>query len=204
MNNVFEETVKLLIKDAKSLQKKFTAFQEKNDLRGALDTMRLLKDTLSLIKEYDWELRVSECKFSDHTIITTWEQNHCGEIRNKNSWTVGNDDKDLWYKLFKYHIQTGKSCIIETHSRNTGKSFSLARLCSEYSGLVLYKNKSRILGIENADRKLNITSPVVLYRQGLVSLPQYKDRIIFIDEGSDLLSDEIEEIKLNHIIIGFR
>ena len=58
--NVFEETVKTLTNDAMSLQQKFHKLQESGDIRASIDCLRLLKDTLSLIKEYDWHLEYSE------------------------------------------------------------------------------------------------------------------------------------------------
>ena len=47
-----------------------------------IDTLRLLKDTLSLIKEYDWHLEYSEYETDGHNEVAVWEQNHSGEIRN--------------------------------------------------------------------------------------------------------------------------
>ena len=96
--NVFEETVITLIEDAKKLQAKFSKCQENNDFRSALDTMRLLKDTLSLIKEYDWELKYSEYETDGHKEIAVWEQNHSGEIKNQKRWAVS----DKCSKEFKY------------------------------------------------------------------------------------------------------
>lgn len=86
--NVFEETVKTLTQDAMSLQRRFHSLQEDNNFRGALDAMRLLKDTLSLIKEYDWELKYSEYQTDGHNEVAVWEQNHSGEIRNHKKWIV--------------------------------------------------------------------------------------------------------------------
>lgn len=86
--NVFEETVKTLTNDAMALQKRFSMLQEKGDFRSAIDCMRLLKDTLSLIKEYDWKLEYSEYETDGHKEIAVWEQNHCGEIKNHKKWTV--------------------------------------------------------------------------------------------------------------------
>lgn len=91
--NIFDETVKTLTEDAQSLQKKFSTFQEKNDFHGALDCMRLLKDTLSLIKEYDWQLMYSEYETDGHRQVSVWKQNHAGEIKDTKVWdiTASND-----------------------------------------------------------------------------------------------------------------
>lgn len=86
--NVFEEVVKTLKEDSLSLQKRFHTLQEKNDIRGSIDCLRLLKDTLSLIRDYDWELKYSEYETDGHKEVAIWEQNHCGDIRNYKRWIV--------------------------------------------------------------------------------------------------------------------
>lgn len=98
--NLFEETVKTLTDDAMSLQQKFHKLQESGDIRASIDCLRLLKDTLSLIKEYDWHLEYSEYKTDGHKEIAVWEQNHSGEIRNHKKWNVNqlsitNDGKSI-------------------------------------------------------------------------------------------------------------
>ena len=97
--NIFDETVNTLIKDAKALTERYNryvnaeadpdncAFRNKM----TIDTLRLLKDTLSLIKEYDWHLEYSE----NDGKISIWEQNHSGEIRNKKEWVT--DDGATMY-----------------------------------------------------------------------------------------------------------
>lgn len=60
--NIFNEIVKTLTDDVASLQQKFHKLQEDNNIKGSIDCLRLLKDTLSLIKEYDWHLEYSEYK----------------------------------------------------------------------------------------------------------------------------------------------
>ena len=90
--NVFEEVVKTLKEDSFSLQKKFHTLQEKNDIKGSIDCLRLLKDTLSLIRDYDWELKYSEYETDGHKEVAIWEQNHCGDIRNYKRWIVKSDN----------------------------------------------------------------------------------------------------------------
>ena len=87
--NVFNETVETLTKDASSLQQKFHKLQETGDIRASIDCLRLLKETLSLIKEYDWHLEYSEYKTDGQRQVAVWEQNHCGDIRNHKIWNVG-------------------------------------------------------------------------------------------------------------------
>nr|DAZ07504.1 MAG TPA: hypothetical protein [Caudoviricetes sp.] len=94
--NIFDETVETLIKDAKALTERYNRYVSveadpdncayRNKM--TIDTLRLLKDTLSLIKEYDWHLEYSEYETDNHKEIAVWEQNHSGEIRNHKKWTV--------------------------------------------------------------------------------------------------------------------
>lgn len=94
--NIFDETVETLIKDAKALTERYNRYVSveadpdncayRNKM--TIDTLRLLKDTLSLIKEYDWYLEYSEYETDNHKEIAVWEQNHSGEIRNHKKWTV--------------------------------------------------------------------------------------------------------------------
>jgi hypothetical protein len=94
--NVFEGTVETLINDVQALQKKLSKLQENNDFRGAIDCMRLLKDSLSLIKEYDWELMYSEYKTVGGKQVSVWEQNHCGEIKNHKVWDISNSKPPMY------------------------------------------------------------------------------------------------------------
>lgn len=94
--NIFDETVETLTKDAKALTERYNKYVSaeadpdncvfRNKM--TIDTLRLLKDTLSLIKEYDWHLEYSEYETDNHKEIAVWEQNHSGEIRNHKKWTV--------------------------------------------------------------------------------------------------------------------
>lgn len=106
--NVFEETVETLIKDAKKLQAKFSKCQENNNFTEALSCMRLLKDTLSLIKEYDWELKYVEHETTTGKQLKIWEQNHCGEIRNHKKWIVNEDNRIMY---IDFH-DNGKALVL--------------------------------------------------------------------------------------------
>ena len=88
--NIFDETVDTLTNDVKVLTEKYHDFLNNGEHREAIDTLRLLKDTLSLIKEYDWHLEYSEYETDGHNEVAVWEQNHSGEIRNHKKWTIGN------------------------------------------------------------------------------------------------------------------
>lgn len=91
--NCFNEIISSLKQDAIDLQKKFTASKNDNDVRARIDILRLLKDTLSLIKDYDWKLMYSEYETkgieeNSHKEIAIWEQNSEGNIRNHIVWEV--------------------------------------------------------------------------------------------------------------------
>lgn len=170
--------------------------------------MRLLKDTLSLIKEYDWHLEYSEYKVDGKKQVAVWEQNHCGDIKNHKTWDIYNPsykDKDRWYFMFNEAISSGQS-FLSTNGflyRNTGKSYALAKLCNEYEGIVVYKNVNSVCEIENRDKELDITNMFVPYKREQMNSRQYVGKVVFIDEGSGLSEDEIEELKKNHIVVGF-
>ena len=115
--NIFNETAKTLTEDAMSLQQKFHKLQEENNIKGSIDCLRLLKDTLSLIKEYDWHLEYSEYKTEGKKQIAVWEQNHCGDIKNHKVWDIYNSsykDKDRWYFMFDEAISSGQSFLSAT------------------------------------------------------------------------------------------
>ena len=139
--NVFDLTVETLINDAKSLQSKFTTLQEKNDFRGAIDCMRLLKDTLSLIKEYDWQLKFLEQETPNGKQVFVWEQNHSGDIKNHKLYevatiadapVVNNIKRDMYidcetininpYELAAIIYFDGKKKKLRLNSRSTGQN----------------------------------------------------------------------------------
>lgn len=107
--------------------------------------------------------------------------------------------------MFKEAISSGQSFISFNGylHRNSGKSYALAKLCNEYEGIVVYKVKGSICGIENRDKKLNIVNTFIPCERGQMNSKQYCGKVVFIDEGSGLLEDEIEELKNNHIVVGF-
>lgn len=206
--NIFNETVKTLTNDAMLLQQKFHKLQDSNDIRASIDCLRLLKDTLSLIKEYDWHLEYSEYKTNGKKQIAVWEQNHCGDIKNHKIWNIANlsnKDNNRWYFMFDEAISSGQSFISKNGNfhRNSGKSYALAKLCNEYDGIVVYKNRTSVCGIENRDIELEIVNTFVPYQRGIISKKQYEGKIIFIDEGSGLLDEDVDELKKEHIVIGF-
>ena len=108
--------------------------------------------------------------------------------------------------MFDETISSGQSFLSANGYlyRNSGKSYALAKLCNEYSGIVVYKNINSVCGIRNRDKELNITNIFVPYKRGQMNLKQYNGKIVFIDEGSGLSKEDIEELKKNHIVVGFK
>lgn len=202
--NIFNETVKTLTDDAMSLQQKFHKLQEDNNIKASIDCLRLLKDTLSLIREYDWHLEYSEYKTDGKKQVAVWEQNHCGDIRNYKAWNVTSSDQDRnrWYFMFDDAISSGQSFLSYNGHlhRNSGKSYALAKLCNKYDGIIMYKNQNSILGVKNKDTELGISNTYAQYKKELI----YESKFIFIDENSGLSDEDINELKKCYIVIGFR
>lgn len=212
MKNVFENTVEMLIKDADSLQKKFIKLQELNDFRGAVDCMRLLKDCLSLIKEYDWKLQYSEYKTGDSSEIAIWEQNHCGEIKNHKTWDIKMDRDfchgELWYEMFKGYLIAHKSHLVNFGSehRGIGKSYAIAKLCNDYNGVIVTNGtrataRNLATGVITNCKLYNFNVNIISYEDAFLSI--YEDSIFFIDEHSKLSSEQLERLFKYHTIIGF-
>ncbi|WP_395546726.1 MULTISPECIES: hypothetical protein [unclassified Lacrimispora] len=204
--NVFEETVETLIKDANKLQTKFSKCQENNNFTEALSCMRLLKDTLSLIKEYDWELKYAEHETTTGKQLKIWEQNHCGEIRNlKEYYTCDSiDKKNVWIEKFESCIANRKSyiCTYGDECRGTGKSYALASLCNKYNGIVVSEKTNGLYGIKNNCKQFGFNVLIYSYRD-VLSLRQAKNRILFLDEFSGLSYEQIDKLKESHVVIGF-
>lgn len=213
--NIFDETVDTLIKDAKALTERYNkyvsteadsdncAFRNKM----TIDTLRLLKDTLSLIKEYDWHLEYSEYETDGHKEVAIWEQNHSGEIRNKKKWVVKHHCKEFWLEHFSYYIDINESHLVDktlSHTmRGSGKSEALAKLRDEYHGIVVYNMGRGLRGIRNRNEELGYVNSFVKYDEYISNIEKYKNRIVFLDEGHGLDCEQIDRIKENNLVIGF-
>lgn len=206
-NNIFEQTVKTLTKDALLLQDKFHKLQESDNIKASIDTLRLLKDTLNLIKEYDWQLKYSEYRTDGHKEVAVWEQNHSGEIRNHKKWIVyekDNDNNNALINLLEGYILQNKSYVSDNgdNIRGVEKSFSIAKLCDKYNGFVVSELKSGQRGIENNCKLFGFKVNFADYKECLFR--QFANKILFIDEGSGLTDEQIEKLKETHIVIGFK
>lgn len=51
------------------------------------------------------------------------------------------------------------------------------------------------MGIENVDKQLGIVNTFAPYKKREFNLRQYKDKIIFIDEGSGLFDMKLRNLK---------
>lgn len=210
--NVFEETVETLTNDVLSLQQKFHRAQEKGDIQACINCLRLLKDTLSLIKEYDWELKYSEYKTDEHKEVAVWEQNHSGEIRNHKKWVVNEQlfSRNTWETLFSPFIKNEQSILFELsydkdaekEYRNTGKSTAIESLAIQYDIPIL----TSIYRASDFNKRLNqrqfrdyTTKAFSTYNEAR----GYSD-FFLVDEGfkdESLLKDLIENH--DYTLIGF-
>lgn len=204
--NIFDETVGTLTNDASVLTKKYHNLLDSGNTREAIDTLRLLKDTLSLIKEYDWHLEYSE----NDNEISIWEQNHSGEIRNKRKWFIKGCYGEFLYRTFLYYICNNDNYIVKKSLsqtiRGSGKSTALARLCHEYSGIVISNTMSGFRAIRNRNEELGYTDyfvQFIKYEDYINNIGKYKNKIVFLDECHGLDCEEIDKIKENNLVIGF-
>jgi hypothetical protein len=99
MENYYEGIVKNLKRDAESLSKGLKNILENNsgDINKYIGMTKALKETLSLIKEFDWQLKYSQYETSEsdgtnkHFEVAIWEQNSQNEIRNHQHFEVVKD-----------------------------------------------------------------------------------------------------------------
>ncbi len=207
--NVFNETVETLTKDATSLQQKFHKLQETGDIRASIDCLRLLKDTLSLIKEYDWQLMYSEYTTDGQKQVAIWEQNHCGDIRNHKIWDVSNKKngmKNKWEDLLRVFIENKQSMLYELsydkdaekEHRGTGKSTAIEKLAIEYDLPILTtdyraKNFNKNKGENDICRAYSNYNNFRCYKSAT-------SEIVLVDEGF-IIDEDIEK---HHTLIGFK
>lgn len=217
--NVFNETVETLTKDVKSLTERYCRLLNQGDSKSAIDTLRLLKDTLSLIKEYDWHLEYSEYKTDGQKQVSVWEQNHCGDIRNHKIWDVSNKKngmKNKWEDLLRVFIENKQSMLYELsydkdaekEHRGTGKSTAIEKLAVEYDLSILTtdyraKNFNKQMCLRQFKNKTCYAYSSYNSFRGHETIDT--SEIILADEGfvdSDMYKDLIENY--NYIIIGFK
>jgi len=59
-NNFYDAIVANLKQEAKHLNYRLTKFRDNNEMNGYIATLKSLRETLDLIKKYDWQLMYSE------------------------------------------------------------------------------------------------------------------------------------------------
>lgn len=174
--------------------------------------MRLLKDTLSLIKEYDWELKYSEYKTDGHKEVTVWEQNHSGEIRNHKKWVVNEQffSENTWETLFSPFIKNKQSILfelsydrdVEKKHHNTGKSTAIENLAIRYDIPILtssYRASDFNKKLSQRQFKHHFTKAFSTYNEA-----HGYSNFFLVDEGfkdESLLKDLIENHE--YTLIGF-
>lgn len=217
--NVFEETAKTLIDDAITLTNKYNKLVSKNDresTRDAIDTLRLLKDTLALIKEYDWKLEYSEHSIDGDKQIALWEQNHSGDIRNYKVWYVADKNKmsyNKWKDLLRTFIENKQSMIFELsydknaqkEHRGTGKTTAIENLAIEYDLPLLtnrYRAKEYNKKIDFRQYKDKNSRAYYNYGTFQFDIPVEKS-VVLVDEGF-IDAEKYKELNNKCILIGFK
>lgn len=216
--NVFEETVKTLINDASRLTTRYDKLVSNGDNRDAIDTLRLLKDTLSLIKEYDWKLEYSEYETSENKQIAVWEQNHSGDIRNHKVWNVIDKKSkydNKWENLLRTFIENKQSMIYELsydkdaqkEHRGTGKTTTIEKLAIEYdlplltSGFRADAYNKKMSLRQYKDKTSRAYSNYGRFR---CDIPREKS-VVLVDEGFiDYEMFEDLSNNCNCILVGFK
>ena len=99
-DNFYDGIVNNLKQEAKHLNDKISIFRSKHDIQNCIVALKALRETLDLIKKYDWTLMYSEYGVENTnnqlvTEIAVWEQNHDGQIKNHKFWRT-----DIEYKKF--------------------------------------------------------------------------------------------------------
>ena len=110
-NNFYDGIVSNLKQEAKHLNDRLIRLRNNNEMNGYISILKSLRETLDLIKKYDWQLMYSEygVKYENslnknkddkfYTEIAVWEQNHEGNIRNHKVWKTY-----IPYKMGRYII----------------------------------------------------------------------------------------------------
>ena len=101
MENYFNGIVETLKTEAIELNRKLEKIRKGcTDDKGMnlyISTLKSLRETLNLIKEYDWQLMYSEYNTTDDNgnllhQASIWEQNSQNDIRNHKIFSVSNEN----------------------------------------------------------------------------------------------------------------
>lgn len=214
--NVFNETVETLTKDASALTERYHRLLNQGDSKSAIDCLRLLKDTLSLIKEYDWHLEYSEYKTDGQKQVSVWEQNHCGDIRNHKIWDVSNKKngtKNKWEDLLRVFIENKQSMLYELsydkdaekEHRGTGKSAAIEKLAIEYDLPILTTDyRAKNFNKNMSLRQFRGKNARAYSNYNNFRCYDADKEIILVDEGFIINNEVLEDINKYHIVVGFK
>ena len=91
-----EEIINILSTDAEQLMGISSTSLRNKDMNLYISSIKALKDTMNLIKEYDWHSNYSEYRTGDdnHMEVATWEQNSESQIRNHKRYLISEVLKD--------------------------------------------------------------------------------------------------------------
>jgi hypothetical protein len=95
MKDFYAEIVESLKTEATGLKNKLSRCSNDNNFNMYVQLVKALRETMELIKRYEWQLMYSEFKISCHNSdkgfikqVSVWEQNCECEIRNDKKLTV--------------------------------------------------------------------------------------------------------------------
>ena len=90
-NNFYDDIVANLKQEAKHLNDRLTRFRSNNEMNGYIATLKSLRETLDLIKKYDWQLMYSEYGVENKNV-------------NKPVFTLHKPDRKLIGELNLYDV----------------------------------------------------------------------------------------------------
>lgn len=96
--NYYDGIVKSLKDEAKKLNENLKKYRENKDMNLYISTLKSLRETLNLIKEYDWMPMTSKYRTSnldgsnEHYEFATWEQNSENQVRNHKRYELKSPD----------------------------------------------------------------------------------------------------------------
>lgn len=91
------------MKEAEGLKNKLDKCQNDNNFNTYVQLIKALRDTMELIKRYEWELKYSyKLTNSDGVAeISIWQENYEGETYRKRTWTVIDEVFDICPKCHR-------------------------------------------------------------------------------------------------------
>ena len=93
MKDFYAEIVETLKKEATGLKNKLSICSNDNNFNMYVQLVKALRETMELIKRYEWQLMYSTYKADGIEYVSIWEQNCENEIRNHKKYKI-NTEKD--------------------------------------------------------------------------------------------------------------